>query len=99
MKRLECLDGLRGVLALYVLLTHMAPFGALPAWIVWPLSHGEAGVPNVAASLGTDYVEVDLLTAARWLSDWPPPKDATRWQCRLLFQSHQCPANRGRFES
>jgi peptidoglycan/LPS O-acetylase OafA/YrhL len=41
---LECLDGLRGVLALYVLLTHMAPFAALPAWIVWPLSHGEAGV-------------------------------------------------------
>ena len=44
MKRLECLDGLRGALALYVLLTHMAPFAALPAWIVRPLSHGEAGV-------------------------------------------------------
>ncbi len=44
MKRLECLDGLRGVLALYVLLTHMAPFAALPAWIVWLLSHGEAAV-------------------------------------------------------
>jgi len=43
-KRLECLDGLRGVLALYVLLSHMAPFAALPVWVVWPLSHGEAGV-------------------------------------------------------
>jgi len=41
---LECLDGLRGVLALYVLLTHMAPFAALPAWIAWLLSHGEAAV-------------------------------------------------------
>lgn len=44
MKRLECLDGLRGVLALYVLLSHMVPFTALPAWIVGPLSHGEAAV-------------------------------------------------------
>jgi peptidoglycan/LPS O-acetylase OafA/YrhL len=43
-KRLECLDGLRGVLALYVLLTHMAPFAVLPAWIVWLLSHGESAV-------------------------------------------------------
>jgi peptidoglycan/LPS O-acetylase OafA/YrhL len=43
-KRLECLDGLRGVLALYVLLTHMAPFAVLPPQIVWLLSHGEAGV-------------------------------------------------------
>lgn len=44
MKRLECLDGLRGVLALYVLLVHTATFAALPAWIVWPLSHGESAV-------------------------------------------------------
>jgi peptidoglycan/LPS O-acetylase OafA/YrhL len=43
-KRLECLDGLRGVLALYVLLTHMAPFAVLPPRLVWLLSHGEAGV-------------------------------------------------------
>ena len=44
MKRLECLDGLRGLLALYVLLTHMVPFAVLPFWLVWPLSHGEAAV-------------------------------------------------------
>lgn len=44
MKRLDCLDGLRGALATYVLLTHMAPFAALPHTIVWVLSHGEAGV-------------------------------------------------------
>jgi peptidoglycan/LPS O-acetylase OafA/YrhL len=43
-KRLECLDGLRGVLALYVLLSHLLPFAALPAWVQWPLSHGEAAV-------------------------------------------------------
>jgi peptidoglycan/LPS O-acetylase OafA/YrhL len=43
-KRLECLDGLRGVLALYVLLTHMAPFAPLPHTVAWLLSHGEAGV-------------------------------------------------------
>jgi len=29
---------------------------------------------NAAASLGTNYDGVDLLTAAKWLSDWPPPK-------------------------
>jgi peptidoglycan/LPS O-acetylase OafA/YrhL len=44
MKRLECLDGLRGALAVYVLLSHMAPFGALPRWITQPLSHGGAAV-------------------------------------------------------
>jgi peptidoglycan/LPS O-acetylase OafA/YrhL len=44
MKRLECLDGLRGVLAVYVMLGHMAPFSALPAWITGPLSHGGAAV-------------------------------------------------------
>lgn len=44
MKRLDCLDGLRGVLALYVLLTHMAPFAPLPPALLWLLSHGEAAV-------------------------------------------------------
>ncbi len=44
MKRLECLDGLRGGLALYVLLTHMAPFAVLPPALLALLSHGEAGV-------------------------------------------------------
>jgi peptidoglycan/LPS O-acetylase OafA/YrhL len=44
MKRLECLDGLRGALAVYVMLGHMAPFAALPGWIVGPLSHGGAAV-------------------------------------------------------
>jgi peptidoglycan/LPS O-acetylase OafA/YrhL len=43
-KRLECLDGLRGVLALYALLTHVAPFAVLPGWVISLLSHGEAGV-------------------------------------------------------
>jgi peptidoglycan/LPS O-acetylase OafA/YrhL len=44
MKRLECLDGLRGVLAVYVMLGHMAPFAALPGWIIAPLAHGGAAV-------------------------------------------------------
>ena len=43
-KRLTCLDGLRGALALYVLLAHMAPFADLPNPITSVLSHGEAGV-------------------------------------------------------
>jgi len=44
MKRLECLDGLRGVLAVYVMLGHMAPFAALPDRVIGPLSHGGAAV-------------------------------------------------------
>jgi peptidoglycan/LPS O-acetylase OafA/YrhL len=44
MKRLECLDGLRGALALYVMLGHMAPFAVLPRWIEHALSHGGAAV-------------------------------------------------------
>ena len=43
-KRLECLDGLRGLLAVYVLLGHMAPFAALPGWVQDALSHGGAAV-------------------------------------------------------
>jgi peptidoglycan/LPS O-acetylase OafA/YrhL len=44
MKRLECLDGLRGLLAVYVLLGHLAPFAVLPDWVEAPLSHGGAAV-------------------------------------------------------
>jgi len=44
MKRLECLDGLRGLLAVYVLLGHMAPFAELPAWVQNAVSHGGAAV-------------------------------------------------------
>lgn len=44
MKRLECLDGLRGVLAVYVMLGHMAPFAVLPTWIISALAHGGAAV-------------------------------------------------------
>lgn len=44
MKRLECLDGLRGALAVYVMLGHMAPFAAIPWWVAQPLSHGGAAV-------------------------------------------------------
>lgn len=44
MKRLECLDGLRGVLAVYVMISHMAPFAMLPGWVLHPFSHGGAAV-------------------------------------------------------
>ncbi len=43
-RRLECLDGLRGVLALYVLVSHMAAFTLLPAWLRLVFAHGEAAV-------------------------------------------------------
>lgn len=44
MERLRCLDGLRGALAVYVMLSHMAPFAAFPPWLASALSHGGAGV-------------------------------------------------------
>jgi peptidoglycan/LPS O-acetylase OafA/YrhL len=44
MKRLESFDGLRGVLAVYVLLGHMAPFAVLPDALQAAVSHGGAAV-------------------------------------------------------
>lgn len=44
MKRLDCLDGLRGALAMYVLIGHMAPFAVLPAWVQSLVSHGSFAV-------------------------------------------------------
>ncbi len=44
MKRLEAFDGLRGLLAIYVLLGHMAPFAALPDRLQAAVSHGGAAV-------------------------------------------------------
>ncbi len=44
MERLKCLDGLRGVLAVYVMLSHMAPFALFPPWLASALSHGGAAV-------------------------------------------------------
>jgi peptidoglycan/LPS O-acetylase OafA/YrhL len=44
MQRLHRLDGLRGVLALYVMLGHAFPFTALPGWLTAPARHGEAAV-------------------------------------------------------
>jgi peptidoglycan/LPS O-acetylase OafA/YrhL len=44
MRRLTCLDGLRGVLAFYVMLSHTLPFAPMPGWLVWLFSHGGAGV-------------------------------------------------------
>jgi peptidoglycan/LPS O-acetylase OafA/YrhL len=45
--RLRALDGLRGLLALYILAGHTAPFLRLPAsaaWALWILSHGRGAV-------------------------------------------------------
>ena len=44
MGRMRCLDGLRGLLACYVMLSHMLPFASLPAWLLSLFSHGGAAV-------------------------------------------------------
>jgi peptidoglycan/LPS O-acetylase OafA/YrhL len=44
MERLKRLDGLRGMLAVYVMLGHAVPYTDLPVWVRGPLHHGEAAV-------------------------------------------------------
>lgn len=66
MKRLECLDGLRGALAVYVMLGHMAPFAAIPWWLAQPLSHGGAAVDVFFILSG--FVIVQSLERCRWRS-------------------------------
>jgi len=44
MRRLVCLDGLRGALATYVMLSHTLPFAPTPGWLHWLFQHGGAGV-------------------------------------------------------
>jgi peptidoglycan/LPS O-acetylase OafA/YrhL len=41
---MQRMDGLRGVLAVYVMLGHALPFTSLPPWLTQPFSHGEAAV-------------------------------------------------------
>jgi peptidoglycan/LPS O-acetylase OafA/YrhL len=64
MKRLECLDGLRGVLAVYVMLGHVAPFSTMPEWLARPLSHGGAAVDVFFILSGL--VIVQSLESFRW---------------------------------
>jgi len=42
MRRLVCLDGLRGALATYVMLSHTLPFAPTPGWLHWLFQHGGA---------------------------------------------------------
>jgi len=44
MQRLTRMDGLRGTLAVYVMLGHALPFTVVPAWASAPFRHGEAAV-------------------------------------------------------
>ncbi len=44
MERLSRLDGLRGVLAVYVMFGHALPFADVPYWLAAPFRHGEAAV-------------------------------------------------------
>ena len=66
--RLRCLDGLRGGLAVYVMVSHMAPFlatpGPMPGWVARLLSHGGAGVDAFFVLSGL--VIVQSLEAHGW---------------------------------
>jgi peptidoglycan/LPS O-acetylase OafA/YrhL len=57
MTRLSRLDGLRGVLSVYVMLGHAMPFTMLPAWIQGPVHHGEAAVDVFFALSGLVIVQ------------------------------------------
>src|SRR5271156_1891928 len=57
MQRLARMDGLRGVLAVYVLLGHALPFTGLPGWAISPFHHGEAAVDLFFALSGLVIVQ------------------------------------------
>jgi peptidoglycan/LPS O-acetylase OafA/YrhL len=57
MQRMTRLDGLRGVLAIYVMLGHAMPFTVLPAWVQGPVHHGEAAVDVFFALSGLVVVQ------------------------------------------
>ncbi|MBU6448645.1 MAG: acyltransferase [Rhodospirillales bacterium] len=44
MQRLQCLDGVRGILAIYVMLGHALPLTSVPPWLGAPFAHGQAAV-------------------------------------------------------
>jgi peptidoglycan/LPS O-acetylase OafA/YrhL len=44
MERLVRLDGVRGALAVYVMVGHALPFTSVPEWVAGPFRHGEAAV-------------------------------------------------------
>ncbi|HQT63004.1 MAG TPA: acyltransferase, partial [Acidocella sp.] len=52
MERLTRLDGLRGGLAVYVMLGHALPYVVLPPWVGVPFVHGEAAVDMFFALSG-----------------------------------------------
>jgi len=68
MQRLTRMDGLRGVLAVYVLLGHAMPFTDVPGWMAAPFRHGEAAVDLFFALSGLVMVNSLERFGARF---WP----------------------------
>ncbi len=62
------MDGLRGVLAVYVLLGHAMPFTDVPGWMAAPFRHGEAAVDLFFALSGLVMVNSLERFGARF---WP----------------------------
>src|SRR5580698_270007 len=78
MQRLARMDGLRGVLAVYVMLGHAMPFTNLPLWATAPFSHGEAAVDLFFALSGLVIVN----SLERFGGEFRPFMAARAW--RLL---------------
>jgi peptidoglycan/LPS O-acetylase OafA/YrhL len=74
MQRLKRMDGLRGVLAIYVMLGHALPLTCVPGWVAAPFRHGEAAVDIFFALSG--------LVIANSLKRFGPFMAARAW--RLL---------------
>ncbi len=82
MKRLQRMDGLRGLLALYVMAAHAVPFAALPAWAIAPFTHGEAAVDLFFALSGLVIVNaLERYRRALLSRSWRPGRGGC---CRLI---------------
>jgi peptidoglycan/LPS O-acetylase OafA/YrhL len=66
-KRLSRLDGLRGVLAVYVMICHAFPYSTLPLWFTGIFYHGEAAVDLFFALSGLVVINsMERLNYAFW---------------------------------
>ncbi|HKM63123.1 MAG TPA: acyltransferase [Acidisphaera sp.] len=82
-ERLRCFDGLRGVLATYVTVSHAVPFAAVPAWLAGPFLHGGAAVDVFFALSG-------FVIARAWEAHGADPERFLAARARRIYPAYLC---------